>query len=233
MVSPKCFRNPFYFSLLYHIELEFLYIFIKNREQKSCFIRLISESAIEKGVSLLVPKEKNSKQNLNMDTEILRLMDTYGNDVLRISYMYLKDVQKAEDAFQEVFIKIYNKYKTFRGDSSEKTWITRITINVCKDMLKSSWLKRIFLTDEIGHQYEEANVENFIIKKNENRMIFNQVVSLPPVYKDVIILYYYQDFDTAEISKILNIAEGTVRSRLHRAREILKKNLGGRIDVNG
>lgn len=180
----------------------------------------------------MVPKEKNTEQNLNMDTEIVRLIDTYGDDVLRISYMYLKDKQKAEDAFQEVFIKIYNKYKSFKGDSSEKTWIIRITINVCKDILRSSWLKKVFLTDDIG-QHKESNVENLVIKKDENRLIFDEVVSLPPAYKDVIILYYYQDFDTAEISKILNIAEGTVRSRLYRAREILKKNLGGRIDIDG
>ena len=180
----------------------------------------------------MVPKEKNTEQNLNMDTEIVRLIDTYGDDVLRISYMYLKDKQKAEDAFQEVFIKIYNKYKSFKGDSSEKTWIIRITINVCKDMLRSSWLKKVFLTDDIG-QHKESNVENLVIKKDVNRLIFDEVVSLPPAYKDVIILYYYQDFDTAEISKILNIAEGTVRSRLYRAREILKKNLGGRIDIDG
>ncbi len=179
---------------------------------------------------LSVPKDNgmDNSNKLNMETEIERLIDTYGNDVLRTSYMYLKDSHKAEDAFQEVFYKVYKKYGSFRGESSEKTWIIKITVNVCKDMLRSSWIKRIFLTDQIGRESSETDdVEKKIIKKDENRRLFDEVISLSQNYKEVIILYYYHGFDTAEISKAMNIPEGTVRSRLHRGREILKNRLGG------
>lgn len=182
--------------------------------------------------SLSVPKENNSGENQDKDKLMHRLMDTYGNDVLRTSYMYLKDMQKAEDAFQEVFIKVFNKYESFKGESSEKTWIIKITINVCKDLLRSSWIKRVLLTDKFKERSRGTGIENRIIKKDENRLLFNEVLSLSQPFKEVILLYYYHSCDTSEISKILNIAEGTVRSRLHRAREILKNKLGGRIDLN-
>ncbi|MDV4151316.1 sigma-70 family RNA polymerase sigma factor [Clostridium sp. AL.422] len=182
--------------------------------------------------SLSVPEENKEVRGQDIEKEIQRLMDTYGSDVLRTSYMYLKDLQSAEDAFQEVFIKVFNKFENFKGESSEKTWIIRITINVCKDMLRSSWLKRVLLTDNIKEKRISIGIENRIIKIEENKLLFDEVMSLSHRFKEVIILYYYQNCNTAEISKILNVAEGTVRSRLHRAREILKTRLGGRIDLS-
>lgn len=179
---------------------------------------------------LSVPKEKCELEELDIDKEIERLMNVYGNDVLRTAYLYLKDTQMAEDAFQEVFIKTYKKYDSFKGKSSEKTWIISITINVCKDILRSSWLKRVFVTDNILPEKHEEDTDKAAIQLVENKILFEEVMSLQPVLKDVVILYYYQEFDSKEISKILGIAEGTVRSRLHRAREILKNKLKGRID---
>lgn len=183
---------------------------------------------------LSVPKVKFDNKEINIDEEIERLINNYGDTVLKTAYLYLKDMQRAEDAFQEVFIKIYKKYGSFKGNSTEKTWIMSITINVCKDFLRSSWFKRVFITDDIK-TYEECGIDTdkAAIKLVENKVLFNEVISLQSVLKDVVILYYYQEFDTKEISKILGIAEGTVRSRLHRAREILKNRLDGRIDYFG
>lgn len=183
-------------------------------------------------LSLSVPKENKLDKKQILANEMSRMMDMYGNDVMRTSYMYLKDKQKAEDAFQEVFIKVLKKYETFEGKSNEKTWIIKITINVCKDMLRSSWLKRVLLTDKISLQSKDTDIESKVIKNDENQLLFYEVLSLPTVFKDVIILYYYQGYGTAEISGILNIAEGTVRSRLHRARELLKRKIGGRFDFS-
>ena len=75
--------------------------------------------------------------------DIETLMRQYGNDVLRTAYMYVKDVHTAEDIFQDVFIKVNQKLSTFEGNSSIKTWIIRITINTCKDYLKSAWNRRV------------------------------------------------------------------------------------------
>ncbi|MCF0149320.1 MAG: sigma-70 family RNA polymerase sigma factor [Clostridium sp.] len=183
--------------------------------------------------SLSVPEENNITKGQDIEKEIQRLMDTYGNDVLRTSYMYLKDLQSAEDAFQEVFIKVFNKLGSFKGESSEKTWIIRITINVCKDMMRSSWIKRVLLTDKLKDKNVNIGIESRIIKIEENKILFEEVMALSNKFKEVIILYYYHNCNTTEISKILNVAEGTVRSRLHRAREILKSKLGGRSDWSG
>ena len=180
--------------------------------------------------SLSVPKENKSIIGHDIEKEIQRLMDDYGDDVLRTSYMYLKDLQNAEDAFQEVFIRVFNKFESFKGESSEKTWIIRITINVCKDMLRSSWLKKVLLTDKLKEKNTIIGIDNKIIKEEENKILFEEVMSLSYRFKEVIILYYYHNYNTIEISRILNVAEGTVRSRLHRAREILKMKLGGRSD---
>lgn len=183
--------------------------------------------------SLSVPKENSLSRNNHIEKEINRLMDSYGNEVLRTAYMFLKDYHKAEDAFQEVFIKVFNKYESFRGESSEKTWIIKITINTCKDILRSSWLKRVLLTDNFTEEDSSPGIESSIIKSEENKLLFDVVLSLKPTYKEVVILYYYQSYDTVQISRILNIAEGTVRSRLYRAREILKQKLEGRVDIDG
>jgi RNA polymerase sigma-70 factor, ECF subfamily len=183
---------------------------------------------------LFAPKESLELEELDIDREIERLMSLYGNDVLKTSYLYLKDKEKAEDAFQEVFMKIYKKYPSFKGKSSEKTWIISITINVCKDFLRSSWFKRVFLTDQIINEEKyEDKTDEAVIKVIENKILFNEVITLQANLKDVVLLYYYQEFSTKEISKILGIAEGTVRSRLHRAREILRSKLDGRIDYFG
>ncbi|MDD2431042.1 MAG: sigma-70 family RNA polymerase sigma factor [Firmicutes bacterium] len=178
--------------------------------------------------------KKLSREQL--EKEIQRLIDLYGEDVLRTSYMYLKDLQKAEDVFQEVFIKVFNKYETFQGKSSEKTWIIQITINLCKDTLRSSWLKRALLTDKSAIQDAldwSPSTESQVVQSVENKLLFSEVLNLPTVFKDVVLLYYYHSYDTKEISAILKIKEGTVRSRLYRARKILKDKLEGRIDFDG
>ena len=71
------------------------------------------------------------------------MMRTYGNDVLRTAYMYVKDIHTAEDIFQEVFIKADRNKESFRGESSVKTWLIRITVNACKDYLKSAYNRRV------------------------------------------------------------------------------------------
>lgn len=159
-----------------------------------------------------------------MDLELERLINAYGNEVLRISFMYLKNRDLAEDAFQEVFIKVYKKYSSFRNESSEKTWIVKITINVCKDILKSKWNKDVYLYDSEDINLISDNISDTdaIIENNE---LYQQVLKLDEKYKSVIILYYYQGFSIKEIAEILKTTTGNVSSMLSRARNILKGNL--------
>jgi RNA polymerase sigma-70 factor (ECF subfamily) len=139
----------------------------------------------------LVPSENSNNSNLHR--EITRLMNQYGDDVLRIAYLYVKDYQRAEDIYQEVFLRVYKQYVRFQGRSSEKTWIIRITINLCKDMLRSFWIKRIIpFRKQAEAVPAEGDFTELIAANSEHRQLFQAVMNLEPAYKEVILLYYYQ-----------------------------------------
>lgn len=162
------------------------------------------------------------------DIEVL--IRQYGNDVLRTAYMYVKDIHTAEDIFQDVFVKVNQKLSTFEGNSSIKTWIIRITINTCKDYLKSAWNRKVvpmmeYQEDAIVSDADYDDVE----KQDTNELIKRTVLGLPAKYRDVVLCVYFQDMSVAEAAQTLNIAEGTAKSRLSRARQRLKSLLEGRI----
>jgi len=158
--------------------------------------------------------------------KIEKLIDLYGNDVLRIANMYIKNLTIAEDIFQEVFLKVTKKLHLFKNESSEKTWIIRITINTCKDYLKSAWKTKVIPSEDISEQITETtNPDNKLLSTEASQLILTEILNLPVIYKDVVLLYYYKSFSTIEIANILKIAEATVRTRLKRAREILKDSL--------
>ncbi|MBZ9625068.1 sigma-70 family RNA polymerase sigma factor [Clostridium tagluense] len=189
-------------------------------------------------MAFLVQKDNEEKKDIHKEIE--RLINCYGDDVLRVAFLYVKDRNKAEDVFQEVFIKVFKKYDSFKGNSSEKTWIMKITINVCKDYFKSFWIKRVLLNSHgdydreiCNEQYDAESLDDTIIKSIESRELLHQVMNLSIKYKEVIILYYYEEFNTREISEMLKIPEGTIRTRLFRGRELLKKNVTGRIGYEG
>jgi len=100
----------------------------------------------------------------------------------------------------------------------EKAWIIRVTINACKDVMRSQWKKRLLPIKEIV----------LPVKDTENREVVSIVLELPLKYRSVIHLYYFENYSTSEIAKLLNRNDATVRTQLKRAREILKtKMIGG------
>ena len=158
----------------------------------------------------LVPERNES--NIN------RLVETYGDEILRMCFLYLKDIHLAEDALQDTFIKVYKNYSKFQGKSSEKTWIIRIAINVCKNYLRSSWWKRVDV---------KACLESIPALQNnrQNDDLIIAIMQLSSKYKEVVLLYYYQGLKIREIAETLNIPESTVAVRLKRARAKLKIDL--------
>lgn len=159
---------------------------------------------------------------MDKDETITRLVETYQTDLLRISYVYLRDRALAEDAVQETFVKAYKSLDSFRGDSSEKTWLTRILINTCKDMLKGSWFRRLDRRITPEDLPEPAAPED-----REESALMDEILRLPAKYKDVILLYYYQNMPEREISEALNIGLSTVSIRLSKARKKLRITLEG------
>jgi len=149
-----------------------------------------------------------------------RIVTAYGDSLLRMCYLYLQDIHLAQDAVQETFLRVHKHYASFRGQASEKTWIVRIAINVCKNYLRSNWLRRV---DAVA-SLKSIPAEN----PNEyDDTLIVEIMKLPPRYKDVILLYYYQEMKIREIAEALGAPASTVAVRLKRARERLKKALKG------
>lgn len=161
------------------------------------------------------------KEYENYEMHLDKLMDKYGNSILRLCYMYLNDYSLAEDAVQDTFINVYKSRNTFRNECNEKTWITKIAINVCKSYMRKSWFKRIFTTDDIKEEGYHYNFNTNIDREN----IVNEIMKLPQKYKEVILLYYYYELKIPEISQVLGIPSGTASIRLKRGRERLKETL--------
>jgi RNA polymerase sigma-70 factor, ECF subfamily len=175
----------------------------------------------EKGESNYVLTKKKT-----IDTVIEDLMTEYGTELTSLAFTYVKDGAQAKDIVQVVFISCYQNLHKFKGESSVKTWLYRITINKCKDYLKSSYFKRIFsfaTLEKEGHS--ELNPEVNLLNKDRDTRVKKVVLSLSQKYKEVIFLYYYKDFTVEEISEILIISANTVKTRLVRGRERLKKLL--------
>lgn len=153
------------------------------------------------------------------ETEAARVIALYGDTIRRICFVHLKNYADVEDVFQEVFLK-YILYKgEFASDAHEKAWLIRVAINACKDMLKSFFRKKV-------HSIEDVNVESFYLQEEEKKLL-DFVLQLPPKYKDVIYLFYYEGYTAVEIAKILKKKENTIYSWLSRARAQLKHELGG------
>lgn len=164
------------------------------------------------------------------DYELEELMRTYGNDVLRTAYMYVKDLHIAEDIFQDVFIKVNNHLHTFQGNSSIKTWILRITINTCKDYLKSAYHRKIVPMEEFIEDSIVSESEFDAIEREETiHTVKDAVMALPEHYRSVILCVYYEELSMEEAAKVLELPVGTVKSRLARAKEKLKEFMEGRV----
>lgn len=146
--------------------------------------------------------------------EITNIYHRNIDTVYRVSLMFLKDVSDAEDAVQDIFIKLIRGKYRFETDEHEKAWLIVATQNHCKNILKNWWRKK---RTDINKIPQPSYMENFTVDN-----IWQEVVKLPNKYKIVIYLYYYEGYATKEISDILGVKDSTIRSRLSRARKRLK-----------
>ncbi|MED1865858.1 sigma-70 family RNA polymerase sigma factor [Fictibacillus nanhaiensis] len=159
------------------------------------------------------------------DLKLNRLMKEYGQSVLWLAYSYVKDKNLAEEITQDVFITCYEKLETFREESSIKTWIYRITTNRCKDVMKSKSYKYKKVTRSLFNHFvsKEDTPEDFLMRKTEEKELSLAVLALSLKYREVIFLYYFEDLKVGDISTLLSINTNTVKTRLHRGRELIKQ----------
>ena len=136
--------------------------------------------------------------------------------VYRVALHWFGVPQDAEDAVQEVFLRLYMEEKPFDGPEHLRRWLLRVTVNVCKDALKSPWRKRRVPMESIPEP---------VFEQPEQRELYREVLALPEKYRTVLGLYYYEELYTKEIAALLNIRQTAVTTRLARGRELLKQRL--------
>ena len=152
-----------------------------------------------------------------------QVVEQYGEYLYHLCYLYVKDRQLAEEITQDVLVKYSIHKKDFRNDASLKTYLSRIAINCCHDELRK--LKRkAFLSKFLPKGSNGPSVEQSFITNETYSTLKDSVFALPIHYREVIVLFYYEEFEVNEIASLLNVSQNTIRTRIRRARELLKSN---------
>lgn len=150
-----------------------------------------------------------------------QLFSEYYKLVYRVAFSQVKNHADAEDITQEVFIKIMKYDMKYESMEHEKAWIIRVTMNLCRDLLKSKWKKTSVSMDSVP-EIEKEYYQNPYIKPDETLWA---VLELPEKYKNCLYLFYYEDYSIKEIAESLEMQENTVKTNLKRGREALRKLL--------
>ncbi len=150
-----------------------------------------------------------------------QLIEEYGNRLLRTCCLILKDREEAEDVVQETFIKVFKKIDTFKEKSGLYTWIYAIALNLSRDRMRMKQ-DMLELKDEwIGNDDVESQVEINI----DRELLRKEIFEMNSLYREVLVLFYFEDLSIKEISNLLNEKEGTIKSKLSRGRNLLKESL--------
>lgn len=151
------------------------------------------------------------------------LYEKYATDILRFAYFYLGDRQRAEDVCQNVFVRFLTR-KPVLESGHEKAWLLKVAMNLCRDLWRSSWMKRVVL----GHpRFELFPAPDQIDQLAEKQSLMEAVNALPASFREVVLLHYYQGLGIDEIAEAMSLPEGTVSSRLSRARKKIEEALNG------
>jgi RNA polymerase sigma-70 factor (ECF subfamily) len=154
-------------------------------------------------------------ESLRTNDSITQAVTKYADMLVRVCFTYMKNIHDAEEIAQEAFIRLIEKQPSFQSDEHQKAWLLRVAINLCKNRLKSPWLRRT-------QTLEGSDLPSFTPEESE---VLSAVQQLPLRYRSVIHLYYYEGYKVSEISTLLGNKESTIASWLHRGRGILKTKL--------
>ena len=149
-----------------------------------------------------------------------RWITQYGDMLVRLAYGMLRDRALCQDAAQDTLLKAWRGYHTFRGECTEKTYLTGILMNTCRDYLRTAWMRRIdrrFTPDTLPEPYADA--------APRDRTVIEAVLSLPLSQRQAVLLRYYQQLTLPEAARALGISLSTINRRLRRAETLLKKEL--------
>ncbi len=156
---------------------------------------------------------------MRSEQEINDVIERYADTVCRLCTIYLKNYADTEDIFQTVFLKYALCSVAFESEEHRKAWIIRVTVNACKDLLKSFFHSRTVPLQQLP--------EMAVSMPSDHREVLDAVLSLPKKYKDVVYLHYYEGYTAPQISRILGKNVNTVYTLLTRSKQLLKEKLGG------
>ena len=165
------------------------------------------------GVS--VNKNKALSQTEEINAVAVRILKLYENDILRMAYSYLHNMEDAEDIVQDTVISYWQKAPENMDTIKEKAWLLTVAANLSKNKIRYKKLRK---TDELSDTLIQE-------ERDDLSFVWEAVKTLPVKYREVIHLFYYEGYPTRDIAKILNRNESSVRSDLRRGRERLKKIL--------
>ncbi|KEK22650.1 RNA polymerase sigma factor [Bacillus gaemokensis] len=157
------------------------------------------------------------------DNEIDCVIEEYWQDVWNYSFIITKDAHLSDDITQDVFIKVFKNWHSFRNESSIKTWLLKITRNTALNYLKAAYFKRISLVGIFRSDKEYPSAEQQFFQKENIDEVWHIVLKLPKKYREVIILDAKYELSYEEIAETLGVSIGTVKSRIHRARARVSK----------
>jgi len=155
---------------------------------------------------------------LRTDEEIAELYERHKDMIYRICFAYMKNIMDTEDVIQDTFYNLIKSGTVFKSAEHEKAWLIRTATNICKNTLRHWWRKRESLDDNETLQAKDVY---------EIDDTFNAMMTLPDKYKTVVYLYYYEGYDSVEISRLLQKPQSTIRYYLSQARRTLRVIIGG------
>ena len=151
------------------------------------------------------------------DQEFNRIVGQYADMVYRVALSYTKTPHDAEDVVQTTFMKLLIGRKKFQDEEHIRRWLIRVAVNECNSLWSSFWRKNVEYTEEPAVE-PEFSIE-------EKQALYQAVMSLPPKCRIVVHLFYYEEYSSKEIAELLHMREATVRTRLVRARKLLRQQL--------
>lgn len=160
---------------------------------------------------------------MRSEQEANRAIERYADTVRRICMIHLKNHADTEDIFQNVFLKYVLSTTVFESEEHEKAWFIRVTINACRDLLKRFFRNRTVSLDTLLDQPAELT--------QQDHTVLEAVLALPPKYRDVVYLHYYEGYTAPQISQILKKNVNTIYTLLTRAKQALRETLGGDDDA--
>ena len=143
------------------------------------------------------------------------MAECYQDMIYRIALNYSGSPQDAEDIVQEALTKLYLREEPFQNDSHVRAWLIRVTVNLCKNTLRSPWRRRRVPLDALK--------ETAVFAEPGQSELFLALMGLPEKYRTVLYLFYYEECSVREIASLLSVKESTVTTRLQRARQALRK----------